>query len=54
MPSVETQLAQHGAQIAALQENEKDTSRKLDWLIRLIITTLVAAVGGLVVQLAKH
>ena len=48
------QLARHALRIAALEERDREISAKLDWLVRLLITTLIAAVGGLVLQLAKR
>jgi hypothetical protein len=47
-------VTRHDEQIKSLQATAKETSDQLKWMLRLMITTLIAAVGGLLVQLFKH
>jgi hypothetical protein len=48
--TLETTIANHGARIKNLEDQQRDHGRKLDRLLWFVITTLVAVLYHMVVQ----
>lgn len=53
-PEIASQLADHQARISACEAADTRVEERLDKLIFLVISTLIASIGALVVGILKH